>query len=241
MINPNEPVFLEIYRAEQRQKQELEEAKKARLYERNQEDMFIALKNALGELAAQQIRDEGYTVKVGSSYMWRFRRFGFKPYEYACQADREENKWFHVAIFEDDDPKNLKILQSPFAANEAKDIADKVDYLDAQHAKKAEKLHTPQEEETPASRFFRDVALRIRTNETLTYFEDMLIAQYHLWRDGSYYGQHDDDESEESTLYAATVDKRRDSMREHSFRLPSQSSRLECLAEMKALGMAWSE
>ena len=51
----------------------------------------------------------------------------------------------------------------------------------------------------------------------------------------------DDDESEESTLYAATVDKRRDSMREHSFRLPSQSSRRECLAEMKALGMAWSE
>lgn len=51
----------------------------------------------------------------------------------------------------------------------------------------------------------------------------------------------DDDESEESSLYAATVDKRRDSMREHSFRLPSQSSRRECLAEMKALGMAWSE
>lgn len=51
----------------------------------------------------------------------------------------------------------------------------------------------------------------------------------------------DDDESEESMLYAATVDKRRDSMREHSFRLPSQSSRRECLAEMKALGMAWGE
>lgn len=51
----------------------------------------------------------------------------------------------------------------------------------------------------------------------------------------------DDDESEEGALYAATVDKRRDSMREHSFRLPSQSSRRECLAEMKALGMSWSE
>ena len=51
----------------------------------------------------------------------------------------------------------------------------------------------------------------------------------------------DDDESEESALYTATVDKRRDSMREHSFRLPSQSSRRECLAEMKALGMTWSE
>lgn len=51
----------------------------------------------------------------------------------------------------------------------------------------------------------------------------------------------DDDESEENELYAATVDKRRDSMREHSFRLPSQGSRRECLAEMKALGMAWSE
>lgn len=51
----------------------------------------------------------------------------------------------------------------------------------------------------------------------------------------------EDEESEESSLYAATVDKRRDSMREHSFRLPSQSSRRECLAEMKALGMTWSE
>ncbi len=51
----------------------------------------------------------------------------------------------------------------------------------------------------------------------------------------------DDEQDDESTLYAATVDKRRDSMREHSFRLPSQSSRRECLAEMKALGMAWSE
>ncbi len=51
----------------------------------------------------------------------------------------------------------------------------------------------------------------------------------------------EDEGDEESTLYAATVDKRRDSMREHSFRLPSQSSRRECLAEMKALGMAWSE
>lgn len=51
----------------------------------------------------------------------------------------------------------------------------------------------------------------------------------------------EDEGDEESALYAATVDKRRDSMREHSFRLPSQSSRRECLAEMKALGMAWSE
>ena len=48
-----------------------------------------------------------------------------------------------------------------------------------------------------------------------------------------------DDESEEGTLYAATVDKRRESMREHSFRLPSQSSRRECLAEMRSLGMEW--
>ena len=49
------------------------------------------------------------------------------------------------------------------------------------------------------------------------------------------------DEDDEDETYAATVYKRRDSMREHSFRLPSQSSRRECLAEMKALGMAWSE
>lgn len=51
----------------------------------------------------------------------------------------------------------------------------------------------------------------------------------------------EDDESEEETLASETAYKRRDSMREHSFRLPSQSSRRECLAEMKALGLAWND
>lgn len=49
----------------------------------------------------------------------------------------------------------------------------------------------------------------------------------------------DDDESEESELRDAAAYKRRDAMREHSFRLPSQSSRRECLGEMKALGLSW--
>lgn len=51
----------------------------------------------------------------------------------------------------------------------------------------------------------------------------------------------EDDESEDEALASETAYKRRDAMREHSFRLPSQSSRRECLAEMKALGLAWSE
>lgn len=50
-----------------------------------------------------------------------------------------------------------------------------------------------------------------------------------------------DEESEDEALASETAYKRRDAMREHSFRLPSQSSRRECLAEMKALGLAWSE
>jgi len=50
-----------------------------------------------------------------------------------------------------------------------------------------------------------------------------------------------DEESGDEALASETAYKRRDSMREHSFRLPSQSSRRECLAEMKALGLAWNE
>ena len=49
----------------------------------------------------------------------------------------------------------------------------------------------------------------------------------------------DDDESEESELRDHAAYIRRDAMREHSFRLPSQSSRRECLGEMKALGLSW--
>ncbi len=49
----------------------------------------------------------------------------------------------------------------------------------------------------------------------------------------------DDDESEESELRDHVAYKRRDAMREHSFRLPSQSSRRECLGEMRALGLSW--
>lgn len=50
-----------------------------------------------------------------------------------------------------------------------------------------------------------------------------------------------DEESSDEALASETVYKRRDSMREHSFRLPSQSSRRECLAEMRALGLAWND
>jgi len=49
----------------------------------------------------------------------------------------------------------------------------------------------------------------------------------------------DDDDSEETALRDAAAYKRRDSLREHSFRLPSQSSRRECLGEMRALGLSW--
>lgn len=49
----------------------------------------------------------------------------------------------------------------------------------------------------------------------------------------------DDDDSEESALRDHAAYIRRDAMREHSFRLPSQSSRRECLGEMKALGLSW--
>ena len=48
--------------------------------------------------------------------------------------------------------------------------------------------------------------------------------------------EQDDDDSEETETRDWLAYKRRDSIR---FRLPSQSSRGECLAEMRALGMAW--
>ena len=48
-----------------------------------------------------------------------------------------------------------------------------------------------------------------------------------------------EEEDDEESLRDAAAYKRRDSMREHSFRLPSQSNRRECLAEMKALCLSW--
>ena len=109
-------------------------------------------------------------------------------------------------------------------------------------------------ESQPVSRhFIEDVALdpvveTISTPPNGFRMPSMQAVRMHdarLFAFGGQVSAHEDEDEdegdEESALYAATVDKRRDSMREHSFRLPSQSSRRECLAEMKALGMAWSE
>lgn len=50
----------------------------------------------------------------------------------------------------------------------------------------------------------------------------------------------EEEQDEEGELREAAAYKRRESMREHSFRLPSQSSRRECLAEMRALGLSFN-
>ncbi len=55
----------------------------------------------------------------------------------------------------------------------------------------------------------------------------------------------EDDESEdaddESTLRDYALDKRRDSMRDHSFRLPSQGTRGNLRAELRNMGYAWQD
>ena len=47
----------------------------------------------------------------------------------------------------------------------------------------------------------------------------------------------DEDETEEDALREATAYLRRDSMREHSFRLPSQGARGELFAELRSMGV----
>jgi hypothetical protein len=56
----------------------------------------------------------------------------------------------------------------------------------------------------------------------------------------------DDDEDEEqdddeSTLREAVLDKRRDSLREHSFRLPSQSSRRDVMQTLRSMGLSFHD
>lgn len=53
--------------------------------------------------------------------------------------------------------------------------------------------------------------------------------------------EQDDEQDDEENLISEVLHKRRDHLREFSFRLPSQSSRRECLAEMRSMGMAWGE
>lgn len=57
----------------------------------------------------------------------------------------------------------------------------------------------------------------------------------------SFNDDEDEQDDDESILRDAVLTKRRDSLRDHSFRLPSQSSRRECFAEMEALGIPMME
>lgn len=60
------------------------------------------------------------------------------------------------------------------------------------------------------------------------------------------YAAHDDDDDEEqddeeSTLREAVLDKRRDSLREHSFRLPSQSFRRDVMQTLRSMGLSFHD
>lgn len=51
----------------------------------------------------------------------------------------------------------------------------------------------------------------------------------------------DEDEDEESELREHALDKRTDSMREHSFRLPSQRSRRDVTETLRSMGCNYAE
>jgi hypothetical protein len=54
-------------------------------------------------------------------------------------------------------------------------------------------------------------------------------------------GNGDEEQDEESALRDAVLDKRRDAMREHSFRLPSQSSRREVSETLRSMGCTFHD
>lgn len=49
------------------------------------------------------------------------------------------------------------------------------------------------------------------------------------------------DDDEENTLRDAVLDKRRDGLREHSFRLPSQASRRDVTETLRSMGCTYHE
>lgn len=51
----------------------------------------------------------------------------------------------------------------------------------------------------------------------------------------------DEEPNEESSLYDFAVSKRRDSLREHSFRLPSQGSRADVREAFRSMGVLWAD
>ena len=53
--------------------------------------------------------------------------------------------------------------------------------------------------------------------------------------------EQDEEQDDEESLVSEVIHKRRDHLREFSFRLPSQSSRRECLAEMRSMGFTWND
>lgn len=64
---------------------------------------------------------------------------------------------------------------------------------------------------------------------------------------GGMASMHDDEsddeisDDDESTLYEVVLDKRRDFMKEHSFRLPSQTSRREVSETLRSMGCAYHD
>lgn len=54
-------------------------------------------------------------------------------------------------------------------------------------------------------------------------------------------GDDDEENDEESTLRDAVLDKRRDSLREHSFRLPSQASRRDVTETLRSMGCTYHD
>ena len=51
----------------------------------------------------------------------------------------------------------------------------------------------------------------------------------------------DEEQDQEASLYEFAVHKRRDSLREHSFRLPSQGSRADVRDAFRSMGVLWAD
>lgn len=196
MINNDMPMFVQLA-ARQKEALEAEKARKdARAYENGLKILFAALERVFGGEAASEISAMGYTAQVNSAYVWRFDRFGFKPYNYSCATD-DDSKWFNFAVLASSDLEEQTVLIGFNAVDSMHDVIEKIEYADRHYAsKKKVKTIEPEFKDTPASLFFAKMSYRLKTLTTLTYFEDMIVAAFGMWKSSDFYDQ--DDENDES-------------------------------------------
>lgn len=95
---------------------------------------------------------------------------------------------------------------------------------------------TPRDLSAAACGFVMPSIQRVRENDARLMARDHYAPPAPIGDD-----EDDEEQDQEASLYDFAVSKRRDSMREHSFRLPSQGSRADVRDAFRSMGVLWAD